>query len=211
MKTRDSDMPPEEYWETFFDPSLVLWSLGLHQAQGGVVDVGAGYGTFALPAARLTGRQVVAIDIEPEAIDALARKARGEGLVTVKPLLRDVVGEGTGLSEASADIVLLFNILHCEEPMGLLDEAWRILRPGGRVGILHWRRDIPTPRGPNLDIRPSPERCAAWLSAANFDVVVEPRVLPPYHFGMVGRKPAAPSSAGMVNDGPYTVPGVDEH
>lgn len=184
-------MPPEDYWDSFFNPPAVLESLGLHQAEGAVVDVGAGYGTFTLAAACLTGQPVVAIDIEPELLDALAAKATREGLVNVRPLLRDVTLHGTGLSDAHAEIVLLFNILHCENPLGLLKEAWRILQPGGRVGVVHWRSDVPTPRGPELSIRPTPSRCAAWLRDAEFEIAVPPQILPPYHFGLVGRKPEA--------------------
>jgi ubiquinone/menaquinone biosynthesis C-methylase UbiE len=74
--------------------------------------------------------------------------------------------DGTGLADCGADIVMLFNLLHCEQPLDLLAEARRTLQPGGRVGVVHWRSDIPTPRGPDLSIRPSPEQCAAWLREA---------------------------------------------
>ena len=184
-------MPPEDCWETFFHPSSVLESLGLNRAEGTIVDVGAGYGTFALAAAHLTGRQVVAIDIEPNLIASLARRAKAEQLGNLNPFLRDVVAEGIGLPDGSADIVLLFNILHCERPNVLLQDARRTLRPGGRVGVLHWRSDVPTPRGPSLDIRPTPDQCAAWLREAGFDLVAPPQIVPPYHFGLVGQKPEA--------------------
>jgi SAM-dependent methyltransferase len=198
MKTRDSGMPAEDYWETFFDPSRILNSLGLDRADGAVVDVGAGYGTFTLAAARCTRRDVVAIDIEQPLLDALAVKACSEGLSNVRPVLRDVVFEGTGLADESVDIVLLFNILHCEHPLDLLKEAGRILRPGGRAGVLHWRSDIPTPRGPDLSIRPTPDQCAAWLREA-FDVAISSRILPPYHFGLVARKPKPSKYSSRLN------------
>jgi SAM-dependent methyltransferase len=159
MKTRESGMPAENYWDTFFDPPRILKTLGLDRAEGAVVDVGAGYGTFTMAAARCTGREIVAIDIEQPLLDRLAAKARAEGLFNVTPVVRDVMRDGTGLPDGGADIVLLFNLLHCEQPLELLKEAWRTLRRGGRVGIMHWRSDILTPRGPDLSIRPSPEQC----------------------------------------------------
>lgn len=191
MKTRDSGMPSETYWNSFFDPPAILAALGLHRAQGAIVDIGAGYGTFTFAAARLTGQPVVAIDIEGELLDALAAKAAREGLGNVRPVLRDVTLNGTGLPEAQADVVLLFNTLHCENPLELLNEAKRILQPGGRVGVVHWRSDVPTPRGPDLSIRPTPDDCAAWLRNAGFELAIPPRLLPPYHFGLVGRKAEA--------------------
>lgn len=192
MKTRDSGMPPLEDWSAFFDAPSVLETLGLHRAEGPVVDVGAGYGTFTLPVARLTGHRVLAIDIDPDVLGALIREAAEQGIENVTPLLRDVTEQSTGLPDDSADVVLLFNILHCENPLGLLEEARRILRPSGRVGILHWRSDVPTPRGPSLPIRPRPEQCASWLEDTGFLLLVPPVVLPPYHYGMVGRKPEKP-------------------
>ncbi|MEX0886961.1 MAG: hypothetical protein WD009_11030 [Phycisphaeraceae bacterium] len=84
---------------------------------------------------------------------------------------------------------MLFNILHCEQPTSLLQEAWRILCDDGLVAIMHWNRDATTPRGPSMDIRPSPEQCRAWAEAVGFQLQGRPRIdLPPYHYGLVLRK-----------------------
>lgn len=181
-------MPPESYWETFFNPSEILTTLGLHRAEGAVVDIGAGYGTFTLAAARLTGQPVIALDIDHSLLADLAGKARAENVRNVQPMPRDVVLEGTGLPDGYADVVLVFNLLHCERPVDLLKEVRRVLMPHGRVGVLHWRSDIPTPRGPDLGIRPTPVQCAAWLGDAGFALTVPCTMLPPYHFGLVGRR-----------------------
>jgi SAM-dependent methyltransferase len=90
-------MPPETYWKTFFNPSWILKTLGPHEAKRAIVDVGAGYGTFALAAAGLTRQQVIAIDIEQPLLDALTRKAKADGLDIEKPTLRDVMMDGTVL------------------------------------------------------------------------------------------------------------------
>ena len=46
-----------------------------------------------------------------------------------------------GLRNASVDYVFLFNILHGEKPEQLLKESYRILKLGGKVGIIHWNYD----------------------------------------------------------------------
>lgn len=40
---------------------------------------------------------------------------------------------------------MLFNILHHENPAEITKEAWRILRPGGTVGAIHWIHSAATP------------------------------------------------------------------
>ena len=85
---------------------------------------------------------------------------------------------------------MLFNILHIENPVRLLQEALRVLSPGGTVGIIHWRCDIPTPRGPSLDIRPTPEQCRSWGEAAGLEFVrYESLCCCSWHWGLVMKRP----------------------
>lgn len=189
MKVRDSGMPGEAAWEAFFDAGKVLDTLAFAGEDADVVDFGCGYGTFTVAAARATTGTVYAVDIEAAMTEATAAKAKDLGLGNVKAILRDFVAEGTGLPDGSADYAMLFNILHAENPGGLLEEAFRVLRPGGKVAVIHWVHDAATPRGPALSIRPRPEDCRRWLEQAGFRLLVRPIALPPYHFGVVGRKP----------------------
>jgi SAM-dependent methyltransferase len=150
-------------WEGFFDPAEVLSRLGLTADSSSVVDLGCGYGTFTIPATRITAGIVHGFDIEPEMIAATSAKAASAGFTNVRLQLRDFVANGTGLPDDSIGYVMLFNILHAEEPVRLLREAHRILAPGGTAAVVHWVGDRPTPRGPALDIGPSPEDCrAGW-------------------------------------------------
>lgn len=134
MKTRESGMPDEEVWEGFFSPKTIFEKLGLTPDVRNLVDFGCGYGTFALSAARLITGVVHAFDIEPEMVATTRCKAEAEGLRNIKAVQRDFVCEGTDLPDQSVDYAMLFNILHAEEPGLLLNEAFRILRPGGADG-----------------------------------------------------------------------------
>jgi len=187
MKTRDSGMPDQDWWESFFDPDAVLDALGLHQFHGPVIDVGCGYGTFTVAVSRRTMFPVIAIDIEPAMVDLTAAKERQSGLHHVQCRLADVTAGSLGVDPGSADVVLLFNLLHCEAPLDLLSASRTALRGGGRVAIIHWRSDVPTPRGPDLSIRPRPEAVVGWLRDAGFAIERGPMLLPPYHVGVVGR------------------------
>jgi SAM-dependent methyltransferase len=190
MKVRDSGMPEEGWWSTFFDPEEVLRIFGLDQQVKDVVEFGCGYGTFTLPAARLISGTLYALDIEPELIELVGEKCMREGLGNVRLLLRDFVTAGTGLPDGSMDAALLFNILHHEEPVALLKEAFRVLRPGGIAAVVHWNYDPATPRGPALEIRPRPEQCIAWGREAGLAFDERERFdLKPYHYGLLFRKP----------------------
>ena len=153
MKVRDSGMPDEAMWTQLFDARRILADLDFPAADADVVDFGCGYGTFAVAAARLTSRTVCAFDIDAAMIEATAAKAASFGLDNVKAVERDLVAHGTGLPDVSTDYAMLFNILHAEDPVSLLREALRVLRPY-RQGLrdpLDARCDDPS--GPELIIR----------------------------------------------------------
>jgi ubiquinone/menaquinone biosynthesis C-methylase UbiE len=182
-------MPEEALWDSFFDPSQVLDRLMPAGVLGEVVEFGCGYGTFTIPAARRTTGTIYALDIDPEMVALTAAKASQAGVTNVRATIRDFLTDGTGVPSASAGYAMLFNILHCEQPSILLREAYRVLAPGGSLGIMHWNYDPSTPRGPSMAIRPRPEQCRDWALATGFEST-EPGIvpLPPYHYGMLLRR-----------------------
>jgi len=189
-KIRDSGMPAVEQWESYFDAAGIIECLGARHLSGDAVEFGCGYGTFTAPLAQSMAGTVYALDIEPLMVAATAGRVSRSGFHNVIVELRDFIAEGCGQPSQSAGLALLFNILHVENPLVLLKEAHRVLRPGGLAGIIHWNHDSRTPRGPPLDIRPRPEQCRAWGEEAGLRWVRDQR-LPgsPWHWGMVLEKP----------------------
>jgi SAM-dependent methyltransferase len=186
MKTRESGMPPEEMWQSFFDPNGVLTKLGLDSNCRDVLEFGCGYGTFTIPAAQRIRGTVYAIDIEPEMLANTGAKAKAVGAANIELLQRDFVVDGSGLADRTVDYVMLFNILHAQERMALLREARRVLRPHGKLAIIHWNFDASTPRGPSMSIRPKPGECRAWAEEVGFAAISPADIdLPPYHYGLV--------------------------
>lgn len=97
---------------------------------GSLVDLGCGGGQLCLHAARL-GWEVTGVDVAPAMIEESRQLC--EGLP-----VRLVVGsyEESGLADASVDAVTAMGLIeYLPDDRGLLDEAARLLRPGGRVAI----------------------------------------------------------------------------
>jgi SAM-dependent methyltransferase len=176
MRIRDSGMPEEPYWESLFDVPLILSRLGIDRFHD-IAELGCGYGTFSIPIAKAIRGTLYTFDIDPAMVARTAERGRG---LQIRVQLRDVMSEGFGVQ---ADAVLLFNILHCEDPVRLLQRAAEALKPGGEVLVIHWRHDTYTPRGPAADIRPSPSQIVEWAADVGLaaSAVID---LPPWHYGL---------------------------
>ncbi|MCG3144127.1 MAG: hypothetical protein HONDAALG_01520 [Gammaproteobacteria bacterium] len=189
MKLRQSGMPEEGYWETLFDVPLILDRLEIDDKLRNVVELGCGYGTFSLPVAKRISGLLGTYDIDSDMVERTRERATDAGVLNISCSVRDVFTEGFGVASDSQDACLLFNILHCEGPVGVLEEASRVIRPGGLIHVIHWRYDPSTPRGPSMDIRPRPEQCCEWsLQAGLVPTPSGVLDLPPFHYGLVFTK-----------------------
>lgn len=177
-------MPEETMWSTFFDPEVILDQMEVSSDLHSIVDLGCGFGTFSVPASQIVQGTVHAFDIDEVMIQQLKEKTDLQKISNIELHLHDFIAQGSGLPNNSVDYVMLFNILHHDRPTSILNEVHRILKPGKSAGIIHWRSDISTPRGPKPDIRPTPEQCKQWAIASGFSVQKEV-ILKPYHFGII--------------------------
>src|SRR5262245_54815958 len=100
-----------------------------------VVDFGCGPGLFAVEVAR-AGGCVVAVDVSPDMLARTAAHALSMKLADrVWPARLDVTG--LGLADGSADVVVAVQTLEwVPDIAAALTEAWRVLRPGGRILVL---------------------------------------------------------------------------
>lgn len=185
MKVRDSGMPDEEYWESLFDIPVILAAFAITNSLGNVAEMGCGFGTFTTPIAQRISGTLFAFDIDPAMIARTSERVEAAGLRNVVLQQRDVMEHGFHLPPGNVDAVLLFNILHCECPEKLLNDAADLVCEGGSVLVIHWRHDSRTPRGPDLSIRPRPEQILAWsTSDGRLRADGLPIDLPPWHYGV---------------------------
>lgn len=190
MKGRESGMPDEAYWASFFEADAAVDRLLGLSVEGNVIEFGCGYGSFTVPAARRTAGYVTALDIESEMVDCVRQKAVACNLSNIQTEVRDFVAHGTGVATGSQAHAMIFNLLHLEQPVALLREAYRTLQDGGVLSVIHWRSDIQTPRGPSLEIRPTPEQCRMWMAEVGFRAIesVDLQSCCPFHFGLLARR-----------------------
>jgi ubiquinone/menaquinone biosynthesis C-methylase UbiE len=155
-----------------------------------VLEFGCGYGNFTVAAANLVGGTVFANDIERVMVDRTIQRTNEQQLTNVVAEVLDFSVDGSGRPDESIDFVMLFNILHIDHPQPLLLEAFRVLRPMGKLGLVHWKWDSNTPRGPSMEIRPKPEQCRLWAENVGFvfDQFHEFACCK-WHWGMVLHKP----------------------
>ncbi|MGA8256485.1 MAG: methyltransferase domain-containing protein [Nocardioides sp.] len=118
--------------------TAVVWDVlepVLAHAPLDVVDIGGGTGVSAVRVAEL-GHRVQVVDPSPDALAALARRAREIGV--------EVAGQQGDLSELldlvgseSADLVLCHGVLEVvDDPAAALVAIRQVLRPGGHLSLL---------------------------------------------------------------------------
>ena len=107
------------------------------QAGSTVADIGAGSGWFTVQAAKRIGPfgLVYAVDINPAAIAYVQQRAKREGLQNVQTILG--ADDDPLLPAGSIDSVLLLKTYHeVAQPVRLLENLRKSLRPRARVGII---------------------------------------------------------------------------
>jgi ubiquinone/menaquinone biosynthesis C-methylase UbiE len=154
------------------------------RAGSAVLDVACGPGDLC-SAARDSGALPVGLDVSAEMIE-IAHAAH--------PEIRFVEGdaEQVPFTDGSFDAVIIaFGLLHIGRPDEALREAWRVLRPGGKLAFAVWAPparsqgfqffldairefgtlDVAMPEGPPVFRFSDPEECRRTLAACGFSDV----------------------------------------
>ena len=100
-----------------------------------VLDFGCGPGGYIIPLNKLIGSygKIYALDVNPQAIEAVKNIASKKNLNNVETILSD--GK-TGLPDTSMDFVLLYDVLHhLSRPEDTLGEIYRVLKPEGILSM----------------------------------------------------------------------------
>jgi ubiquinone/menaquinone biosynthesis C-methylase UbiE/biotin operon repressor len=99
-----------------------------------IADLGAGEGAFSLLLAQ-RAQQVIAVDNSDKMVEIGSALARKQGVPALEYRKGDL--EAVPIADGSVDLALFSQSLHhALHPERAVAEAWRILKPGGRVAIL---------------------------------------------------------------------------
>jgi ubiquinone/menaquinone biosynthesis C-methylase UbiE len=156
--------PARRKWQ---DPEAILSEIGL---KAGLVfaDIACGGGFFSLPASRIVGKKgkVYGVDANPASIAALKEAADKEGLKNL--YLTAGRAEETIICEHCADILFFGIALHdFQDPVKVLENARRILKPEGKLVDLDWKKEEMT-FGPPQHIRFDEKKALRLIEEAGF-------------------------------------------
>ena len=152
-----------------------------------IADIGAGSGYYSLRISpKVPQGKVVAIDIQPEMLDFLGKKAAELSLANIQPHLGAI--DDLKLPSASLDAALMVDAYHeFSHPAEMLESLYHALKPGGRIFLLEFRGE--DPRVPIKPLHKMTEAQARMeFEGAGFRFVENRKPLPWQHF-MIFQRP----------------------
>lgn len=125
----------------FSNPEQNILKLGLREGMK-VADLGAGTGAYSVAASKRVGHtgHVFAIEVQKDLLKRFESEIKEKDLSNVGCIWGDIEKKhGTKIADGSMDAVVISNVLfQAEDKLGLIDEAKRILKKGGKVLFVDW-------------------------------------------------------------------------
>jgi ubiquinone/menaquinone biosynthesis C-methylase UbiE len=162
------------------NPDLIWKELALSGPRV-LVEIGAGTGFFAAPFARnMRSGTVYACDVQDEMVAWMKEHLPSDIRYRVVPMKMEETK--VPLQDAIADLVYMINLHHeLEDPVAIVKEAYRLLKPGGTVMVMDWKKEE-TPAGPPVEIRVSEDEIIRDIEKAGLRNVTTHPVLPYHNF-----------------------------
>jgi ubiquinone/menaquinone biosynthesis C-methylase UbiE len=176
--------PKRDAWQK---PEEVVKALDLQPGQA-VADIGAGTGYFSRRLATAVGPTgvVYAVDIEPDMLQYIQKRAKEDGQSNIVTVL--AAADNPMLPPNSTDLILIVDTIHhIEDRVGYFKILAEDLREGGQVAIVDFYKDKDIPVGPGKGMRLAKSQLIAEAEAGGF-VVAQDFDFLPYQYFVVFRK-----------------------
>ncbi|HOW60579.1 MAG TPA: class I SAM-dependent methyltransferase [Candidatus Moranbacteria bacterium] len=139
----------------FLDPGAIVKQLEIKRGSI-VADFGCGPGYFSIPFAKIIGEdgKVYALDVLPQALEAVAAKAKNYGINNIITSRVNLEKENGSKMEAnSLDWVILKDMLFQNQKKDIIiKEAYRVLKNNGQIMVVEWNQNDSTV-GPESELR----------------------------------------------------------
>ena len=169
---------------TDIPPDYIRRKLNI-QKPNRLVEIGAGTGFFSIAFLQLFQPSILyACDLSDVMIDWMTENVSPKypNILPVK-----TKEDSVPLQDEIADLVFMINLHHeLEDPSKTIREAFRLLKPGGEIFIVDWKKEDMA-EGPPEEIRCVPEEVKDQLTESGFSSVSIFNELPK-HFLVVGEK-----------------------
>lgn len=170
----------------FSNPQQNVARLGLKEGML-VADFGAGTGFYTRAASYYVGHtgKIYAVEIQRDLIRKLEEELINNGISNVECVWGDIERRGgTKIADKIMDAVIVSNVLfQVEDRLGLLDEAKRILKPGGRALVVDWK-DSFNGMGPTEERIISKSKAENLLTNRGFKIIENVSV-GDHHYGII--------------------------
>jgi ubiquinone/menaquinone biosynthesis C-methylase UbiE len=152
-----------------------------------VADIGAGTGFFTFRMSPLVPQgKVLAVDIQPEMIDALKANKGRFNAPNVEPVLGTI--DNPNLPANAVDLVLIVDAYHeFDHPREMMRAIGKALKPGGRLALVEYRAEDPDVPIKRIH-RMSEEQARREVEAAGLRFEENRKSLPQQHL-LLFRKP----------------------
>lgn len=170
----------------FSNPEQNIAQLGLLDGMT-VADFGAGTGAYSKAAANKVGYtgKVYAIEVQKDLVKKLESEIKQWGISNVECIWGNIEKRhGTNLADHSVDAVIISNVLfQADDKLGLIDEAKRILKQGGKILFIDWS-DSFSGMGPNPDHVITEDKARELFLKRGFKTVENIRA-GAHHYGII--------------------------
>lgn len=164
-------------------PLATLKKIGVNSGMD-IADIGCGIGYFSFPSIELIGKKnkVYALDTEMAMLDYMKERIDEENISNIKLVKTEEYD--LKINDNSVDFALLVNVLHeIEDKERFLKEAKRVLRYGGKLAVIEWKKEK-TDKGPPENHRISIEDIKDFLGNINFKVIDDMEISS-YYYGVI--------------------------